>query len=62
MAHTNASESVRADFQGKHGDRRQELVFIGVDMDKETMIEKLDACILSDAEMEAYESRRGSVV
>ncbi|MFZ6649279.1 zinc metallochaperone GTPase ZigA [Undibacterium sp. TJN25] len=33
------------------GDRRQELVFIGMEMDKEHMSEKLDACLLTDSEM-----------
>ncbi len=33
------------------GDRRQELVFIGVDMDQESLEGVLDGCLLSDEEM-----------
>lgn len=35
------------------GDCRQELVFIGVDLDESRIHEELDACLLSDREMEA---------
>jgi hypothetical protein len=34
-----------------YGDRRQELVFIGVNMPKAAMVAKLDAALLSDAEL-----------
>ncbi len=33
------------------GDARQELVLIGIDMDQQALRAKLDACLLSDAEM-----------
>jgi G3E family GTPase len=32
------------------GDRRQELVFIGIDLDKEKMTKELDECLLKDGE------------
>ncbi|MFM0289420.1 zinc metallochaperone GTPase ZigA [Paraburkholderia megapolitana] len=35
------------------GDARQELVLIGIDMDEAALRERLDACLLSDAEMYA---------
>lgn len=34
------------------GDRRQELVFIGIDMDEAWLRSQLDACLLTDPEME----------
>jgi G3E family GTPase len=34
-----------------YGDRRQELVFIGIQMDKEAMLAELNAALLTDAEL-----------
>ncbi len=34
-----------------YGDRRQEIVIIGIEMNKEKIISLLDACLLTDAEM-----------
>ena len=49
-------DSIVADFDGDDGDRRQEIVFIGLDLlDKQQTIEDaLDACLLTDAELAAY--------
>ena len=41
---------VEALWQGEHGDRRQEIVFIGVDMDEHRLRRALDACLLDDME------------
>jgi G3E family GTPase len=44
--------SIRNSFKSPYGDRRQEIVFIGTQgMDKKTLTERLDACLLNDAEM-----------
>jgi len=37
-------------FAGEHGDRRQELIFIGIDLDEPTIRSGLDNCLLSEAE------------
>jgi hypothetical protein len=44
-------DSIASMMQGEHGDRRQELVFIGVELDEATVRAKIDACLLTDAEM-----------
>ena len=43
-----------AHFQGSDGDRRQEIVFIGTNMNVEAIHAELDACLLSDEEMVEY--------
>jgi G3E family GTPase len=39
-------------FDGPYGDRRQELVFIGLDMDREAIESQLNECLLTDEEWE----------
>ena len=41
---------IMADWQEPAGDRRQELVFIGIEMDEAQVRETLNACLLTDAE------------
>jgi G3E family GTPase len=44
--------TIRNSFKSPYGDRRQEIVFIGTrGMDKKMLTERLDACLLTDAEM-----------
>jgi len=47
----NADEHLKRHWHEPYGDRRQEIVFIGVEMDKERLTAALDAAILSDKEM-----------
>jgi G3E family GTPase len=44
-------DELKAQMQGEFGDRRQELVFIGVELDEKTLRSALDACLLTDDEM-----------
>ena len=39
------------DFEPPYGDRRQELVFIGIEMDQAVIESALAACLLTDEEM-----------
>ena len=44
--------NIRNSFKSPYGDRRQEIVFIGTPgMDRKTLTERLDACLLTDREM-----------
>lgn len=43
---------IKALFINPHGDRRQEIVFIGVDMNKQEIIQNLDNCLVSSEEFQ----------
>ncbi len=42
---------IRSHFDGEYGDRRQELVIIGTEMDQSAIRTALDTCLLTNAEM-----------
>ncbi len=44
-------KSALSRFEGEYGDRKQELVFIGVDMNQEKIFAKLDQCLLTENEL-----------
>ncbi|UPG73316.1 zinc metallochaperone GTPase ZigA [Roseomonas gilardii subsp. gilardii] len=44
-------DGIRAQWQEPFGDRRQEVVFIGAGMDEAALRRRLDACLLTEAEM-----------
>jgi G3E family GTPase len=46
-----SKEAVKAEWHPQFGDRKQELVFIGMDMDTEALKAALDACLLTDEEL-----------
>jgi G3E family GTPase len=48
-----ARPGIKEDWDDQWGDRGSELVFIGREFDQETLVERLDDCVLSDAEMAA---------
>jgi G3E family GTPase len=45
-------DKIESLFIGDYGDRRQEIVFIGVEMDKEEIIKNLNSCLVSSEEFE----------
>ncbi|KAL4942388.1 hypothetical protein BDV06DRAFT_235475 [Aspergillus oleicola] len=53
-------ESIERDFQGKWGDRRQELVFIGEGLDVNAISKLLDECLLDDKDWKKWEKVMGN--
>ncbi|MEN1679671.1 MAG: zinc metallochaperone GTPase ZigA [Planctomycetota bacterium] len=43
---------IQSEFDGPYGDRRQEIVFIGIEMDRPVIESMLEDCLLTDEEME----------
>lgn len=51
----DARALIEADMEGKYGDRRQELVFIGLKIDKVKLTELLNGCLVTDDEYALFE-------
>lgn len=49
-----AEELIKKDMEGEFGDRRNEIVFIGVDINKKALTNALDKCLLDDEEYSSY--------
>lgn len=49
-----AEELIAKDMAGEFGDRRNEIVFIGVEINKSHLVNYLDKCLLDDEEYETY--------
>ncbi|MCB0032365.1 MAG: GTP-binding protein, partial [Anaerolineales bacterium] len=47
----DSRRAIMENWQEPFGDMRQELVFIGQNLDRETIINALDNCLLSDEEL-----------
>jgi hypothetical protein len=45
------------DWQEPHGDRRQMLVYIGQDLEKEKLLAELESCLLNDRELAMGEEK-----
>lgn len=57
----NQEQRIMDRWDDDFGDRRQELVFIGVDMDEADLRRRLDACLMSTAEIESYHENAASI-
>lgn len=55
----DAQEDIESGWDKLFGDRKNELVFIGQDLDKETIIQELNACLSTDPEIESIEWEDG---
>ncbi|GAA5976441.1 hypothetical protein JCM10908_005502 [Rhodotorula pacifica] len=55
--HADIRKKIKADFEGRWGDRRQELVFIGekIDLLREKLAAELDAALLDDTEWSQWQ-------
>lgn len=59
QAFVDNREFIESKWSKQWGDRMNELVFIGQDIDKEKMIADLEKCLLQDSEKKQFESKKG---
>lgn len=48
-------EAIKSKFKPVYGDRRQEIVFIGADLQQDSLTDALNACLLTEEEMKFHE-------
>jgi hypothetical protein len=48
-------ENIEHDFEGQWGDRRQEIVFIAENLDRDALTQCFDNCLLTQVEMKRWE-------
>ncbi|GMG24431.1 unnamed protein product [Ambrosiozyma monospora] len=51
----DAVELIKKDMKGKYGDRRNEIVFLGLNLNKVKLSKALDECLLNDEEFAQFE-------
>ena len=54
--HSEWRRHIAKSWDAVYGDRRQEIVFIGIDMDEAAIRRRLDACLIGDANAKAMQS------
>ena len=50
----DSEEEIKAKFDGEYGDRRQEIVFIGTNLNQAAIEDELNKCLLTDEEMKRH--------
>ncbi len=59
VAFVENQRQIEADWDGTFGDRKNEIVFIGQDLDEENIRSALDACLATEAELTTQKWRQG---
>lgn len=50
----DAAKLIKQEFEGEFGDRRNEIVFIGLNIEKKALTKDLDSCLLNDEEFATF--------